>query len=94
MRRNQLIKMYNLEGYMLDSFECKNEDIFLYCHLKLTTLTYKSQRSKKVSTSRIRKIKHQVREGKTVWLMVEQRKFYFSKYDKRLQEKPLWCQKL
>lgn len=47
----------------------------------------KSQRSCRVCATRERKIKHQIFEGKTVWIIINQRRFFFSKYDKRLWEK-------
>ncbi len=80
--------MFDLYGYVLDKIEVPNdENIYLFCHLKRKTMKFKSQRSKSISTIRKRKIKHQIFEGKIVWIMIKQRRFYFSKNDKRLWEK-------
>lgn len=81
-------KLFYLNGYILDKIEFPNdENIYLFCHLKRKTMKLKSQRSNSISITRIRKIKHLVFEGKVVWIIVVQRRFYFSKYDKRLWEK-------
>lgn len=88
MSRTLLIKMFDLKGYILDKIEIPNDNnILLFCHLKRKTMKLKSQRSCRVCATRERKIKHQIFEGKTVWIIINQRRFFFSKYDKRLWEK-------
>lgn len=88
MSRTLLVKMFNLEGYVLDKMKIDdNQNILLFCHLKRKTMKFKSQISNSVCTTKLRKIKHQVFEGRVVWIVIKQRRFYFSKYDKRLWEK-------
>jgi len=88
MSRTIPIKMFDLTGYILEKIEFPNDtNIYLFCHLKRKTMKFKSQTSNRISTTRKRKIKHQIFEGKIVWIIIEQRRFYFSKYDKRLWEK-------
>lgn len=87
MSRTQLSKIFDLHGYILDKLEYANDkEIFVHCHLKRKTMRFKSQTSNAVCARRVRKVKHQVFEGRLVWLVVIQRRFYFSKSDKRLWE--------
>ncbi|MCX6743275.1 MAG: transposase [Candidatus Parcubacteria bacterium] len=88
MSGTSLSKIFDLKGYILDRVEYRDDrEILLHCHLKRKTMRFKSQSSKAVCAQRLRKIKHQVFEGRLVWLMIAQRRFYFSKPDKRLWEK-------
>jgi len=88
MTGTPLSKIFDLRGYILDRVEYLDEkEILLYCHLKRQTMKFQSQRSKSVCDQRVRKIKHQVFEGRLVWIIVSQRRFYFSKTDRRLWEK-------
>lgn len=77
-----------MQGFILDKIVQKDENnIYLNCHLQTKRMRYKSQRSSYVTTTRKRRIKHLIFEGKTVWIIIEQRRFYFSKYNKRLWER-------
>lgn len=90
MSQKQVKKIYNLQGYILDKTKIKKHEksthILLFCHLQRKSMFYQSQRSYSVCAKHTRKIKHQVFEGRLVWIVIEQRRFYFSKYDKRLWE--------
>lgn len=86
MSKKQLKSIFNLEGYILDKMEKKDSKIFLYCHIQKITMKYKSEKSKKVNCIRERCLLHSIFEEKQVFIIVKQRKFYFSKYNKRLWE--------
>jgi len=87
LSKKQLKIIFNLKGYVLDKIEEKNNQIFLYCHIQKITMKYKSEKSKKINCTRERVLMHSIFEGKQVFIKVNQRKFYFSKYNKRLWEK-------
>lgn len=86
MQKNGLKKMFKLEGYILDKVEKLNDEILLHCHLQRKNMKYKSEASNRVNTSRKRKILHSIFEDKKVFISIQQRKFYFSQYNKRLWE--------
>lgn len=86
MLKKQFKKIFNLEGYVLDEVKEKKDKIYLYCHLQKQTMRYRSERSKKVNTTQKRVISHSVFENKKVYIVINQRKFYFSKYNQRLWE--------
>ncbi len=79
--------MFKLEGYILDSIKYIENKIYLYCHVQNRIMTYKGERSSKVNTKKTRKFPHMMLENKTVYLVVEQRRFYFAGHKKRLWEK-------
>lgn len=88
MSGTQLSKIFDLHGYILDQVKYPDDkEILLFCHLKRKTMKSKSRSSSCVCAKRIRKIKHQVFEGRLVWIVVEQRRYYFKKTDQRLWEK-------
>lgn len=86
MRKSVLKKVFNLEGYILDKVEELGDEILLYCHLQRKNMKHKCEISSRVNIKRERKILHSIFEDKRVFIMIEQRKFYFSKYNKRLWE--------
>jgi transposase len=88
MSKKSLQKLFNLKGYILDKIEyADSENIDLHCHLQRKGMKYRGETSRSVCVTKQRKIKHQVFEGKTVWIIVTQRRFFFTKYDQRLWEK-------
>jgi len=88
MTGTSLSKIFDLKGYILDRVEYPDDkEIMLCCHLKRKTMRFKSQSSNAICAQRKRKIKHQVFEGRLVWISVTQRRFYFCKSDNRLWEK-------
>jgi len=86
MLKNELKKIFNLDGYILDKVEEKNNEILLYCHIQKKSMKYKSETSKNINTTRTRKIAHSIFETKKVFIIIKQRRFYFSKYRKILWE--------
>ena len=86
MLKKQLKKSFNLEGYILDKVEEVDGEILLFCHVQKKSLKHKSETSKTINTVRERKLAHAMLEDKKVFIVVTQRKFYFSKYNKRLWE--------
>jgi|WetSurMetagenome_2_1015567.scaffolds.fasta_scaffold214293_2 hypothetical protein len=86
MQKNQLKKIFHLEGYILDEVEDREGKILLHCHLQKKSMKFESEVSDKVNTTRERSILHSIFEGKQVYIRIIQRKFYFSKSNKRLWE--------
>lgn len=86
MRKSDLKKVFRLEGYILDKVEESSDEILLHCHLQRKNMKHKSEITSRVNTTRERKILHSIFEDKKVYILIEQRKFYFSKYNKRLWE--------
>jgi hypothetical protein len=86
MLKKQLKKLFNLEGYILDKAEEADGKILLHCHLQKKSMKYKSETSKTVNTIQKRELVHSMLEDKKVFIVVDQRKFYFSKHGKRLWE--------
>ena len=79
--------MFDLKGYILDKIlNDKNGDILLFCHLQRKSVKFSNQRSYSVCATRKRRIKHQVFEGRLVWIIITQRRFFFVQIDKRLWE--------
>lgn len=86
MNKSQLYKVFNLDGYVLDKIEDKNNEILIHCHLLKKSMKYGNESSKNINTSRERKIAHSIFEHKKVFIIIKQRKFYFPKHNKRLWE--------
>lgn len=87
MQKNHLKKMFKLEGYVLDKVEYFEERILLYCHLQSKNMTYKGERSNYINARRTRQVPHMMLENQIVYLVVEQRRFYFPKHKVRHWEK-------
>lgn len=86
MQKSDLKKVFELDGYILDKVEEFGNEILLHCHLQKKNMRFKSEISNRVNTTRIRKILHSILEDKKVCISIKQRKFYFSKCNKRLWE--------
>lgn len=86
MNKSQLYKIFNLDGYVLDKIEDQENEILLHCHLLKKSMRYENEISKNVNTTRLRKIAHSIFEHKKVFIVIEQKKFYFPKHNKRLWE--------
>ena len=86
MQKTMLKKVFNLEGYILDKIEESGGEISLYCHLQRKNMKHKCEVSSNVNIRRERKILHAIFEDKKAFIIIKQRKFYFSKYNKRLWE--------
>ncbi len=44
MQKKEIKKIFNLEGYILDKFEEKNDKIILHCHLQKNSFKLKKNR--------------------------------------------------
>jgi len=86
MQKNEVKKIYKLDGYIFDKFEEKNDKIILYCHLQRGSMKLKSETSKTVNQTRNRLIAHSMFESKKVFISINQRRFYFPKHKKKLWE--------
>ena len=86
MQKLQLRKIFNLEGYILDKIEELENEISLYCHLQKKSMAFDGETSKSINQSRSRKIIHSMFEHKKVFIVIMQRRFYFSKHRKILWE--------
>ncbi len=86
MQKKEIKKIFNLEGYILDKFEEKNDKIILHCHLQKNSFKLKNEVSKKINQKRNRIIAHSMFENKKVFIAITQRRFYFSKHKKKLWE--------
>lgn len=86
MNKLQLRKIFNLEGYILDKVEEVEDEILLYCHLQKKSMFFNGETSKSVNQTRERKIAHTIFEQKKVFIIIIQRRFYFSKHHKILWE--------
>jgi len=80
MQKNHLKKMFKLEGYILDRIEDKKRGIFLHCHLQKRSMIFKGESSSKVNQVRTRVLTHMQLEDRTVFIIIRQRRFYFSKH--------------
>jgi len=80
MQKNHLKKTFKLEGYILDKIEYLDDKILLHCHLQNRFIKYRGERSKQVNTTRIRYLSHMMLEDTPVFLVVNQRRFYFPKH--------------
>jgi len=87
MQKNDLKKTFKLEGYILDKVEYLNDEILLHCHLHCRQMAFKSERSRMVNTTRIRKIPHMMLENQVIYIVIKQRRFYFPRHKTRLWEK-------
>ena len=86
MRISPLRKIFNLDGYILDKVEESENEILLHCHLRKKSMTFDRQTSRSVNQSRLRKIAHAMLDHKKVFIIITQRRFYFSKYRRTLWE--------
>jgi len=86
MHKLQLRKIFNLDGYILDKIEEPENEILLHCHLQKKSMVFNGKTSKSVNQSRVRKIAHSMLEHKKVFIVITQRRFYFSKHRKILWE--------
>lgn len=86
MNKLQLRKIFNLDGYILDKMEESENEILLHCHLQKKSLTCDGETSNSVNQSRLRKIAHSMLDYKKVFIVITQRRFYFSKHRKILWE--------
>lgn len=86
MQKNEVKKIYKLEGYIFDKFEEKNDKIILHCHIQGKSMKLKSETSKTVSQIRNRLIAHSMFEDKKIFISINQRRFYFPKHRKKLWE--------
>lgn len=86
MQTKYLGKILKLEGYIIETIEETNKEIFVNCRSRKRGMRYEGQYSVVVSTTRIKNSRHVVIDDRVVILRIKQRKFYFSKRDKRLWE--------
>lgn len=86
MNQSPLRKVFNLEGYILDRVEELKNEILLHCHLQKKSMTVGGETSKSVNQSRLRKIAHAMLDNKKVFIIITQRRFYFSKHRRILWE--------
>lgn len=86
MQIKYLGKILKLEGYIIETIEETNKEIFVNCRSRKRGMRYEGQYSVVVSTTRIKNSRHVVIDDRVVILRIKQRKFYFSKRDKRLWE--------
>jgi len=77
MNPQSLLKVFQLEKYVLERIEYLEERIEIYCHARVRGMWYQERYSKKVCEVRRRGISHMVLEGKPVVLQVLQRRFVF-----------------
>jgi len=80
MQKNEIKKIFKLDGYIFDKFEEQDDKIILHCHIQCKSMKLKSETSKTINQSRNRLIAHSVFEFKKVFISVEQRRFYFPKH--------------
>ena len=86
MQKNHLKKTFKLEGYILDKIEYLEQKILLHCHIQNKNMTYKGERSNRVNETKVRKFPHMMLENQVVYLIIEQRRFYFPKHKTRRWE--------
>jgi len=86
MQKNEVKKIYKLDGYIFDKFEEKNNEIILHCHIQRSSMKLKSETSKTVNQTKNRLIAHSIFENKKVFISINQRRFYFPKHKKKLWE--------
>jgi len=86
MQKNEIKKIFKLDGYIFDKFEEQDDKIILHCHIQRKTMKLKSEISKTVNEKRGRLIAHCMFENKKVFISVWQRKFYFPKHKNKLWE--------
>ncbi|MEI7513543.1 MAG: hypothetical protein WCJ74_02905 [bacterium] len=86
MQKNEIKKIYKLDGYIFDKFEERDSNIILHCHIQGNSMKLKSETSKTVNQTRNRLIAHSMFEDKKVFISIEQRRFYFPKHKQKLWE--------
>jgi len=87
MQKNHLKKTFKLEGFILDKIEYVLDEIWLFCHIQRKTMNFKGEKSCLVNTIRKRKIPHMMLENQVIFIIVEQRRFYFPKHKTKCWEK-------
>ena len=70
----------------MDAMEESGNEILLYCHLRKKSMSHNGEKSNSVNQTRERKIAHSMLDHKKVFIVITQRRFYFSKSNKRLWE--------
>lgn len=86
MQKNEIKKIFKLEGYIFDKFEEQDDKIILHCHIQSKSMKLKSETSTTVNQRRNRLIAHSMLEAKKVFIFIEQRRFYFPKHNTKLWE--------
>lgn len=86
MHKLQLRKIFNLDGYVLDEMEESKNEILLHCHLQKKSMVFSGETSTSVNQTKLRKIAHSMLDHKKVFIVITQRRFYFSKHRKILWE--------
>lgn len=86
MHKASLRKIFNLEGYILDKIEEPENEILLHCHLQKKSMVFEGETSRSVNQSRVRKIAHAMLDRKKAFIVITQRRFYFSKHHRILWE--------
>ena len=86
MHKLQLRKIFNLDGYVLDKMEESENEILLHCHLQRKSMMFSGETSTSVNQTKLRKIAHSMLDHKKVFIVITQRRFYFSKHRKILWE--------
>lgn len=86
MRKLQLRKIFNLDGYILDEMAESENEILLHCHLQKKCMIFDGETSTSVNQTKLRKIAHSMLDHKKVFIVITQRRFYFSKHRKILWE--------
>ena len=86
MQKNHLKKTFKVKGYILDKIEDKKSGIFLHCHLQRRMMFFKGEKSSSINQARVRTLAHMQLENKTVFIVIEQRRFYFSKHQTKRWE--------
>lgn len=86
MRDKSMLKLFKLEGYFVDKVEEREDRIYLSCRPRTRGMWYEDEYSTRINTTRVRTLRHVVIDTTMVFLVIAQRKFYFSKHKKRLWE--------
>ena len=86
MQTKYLRNILKLKDYIIEKLAETESEIFVHCRSKKRGMKHEGQYSTAVSTTRIKNSRHVVIDDRVVILLIKQRKFYFSKTDKRLWE--------
>lgn len=86
MQNDYLKKIFKLEEFIIDNISETNKEIIVQCHSNKRGMRYEGQYSSAISTTRIKIARHMIVDDRVVILHITQRRFYFSKYDKRVWE--------
>jgi hypothetical protein len=87
MQKHFLLKIFKLEGYVIEKMEEKGGVIFIYCHSRKRGMWFQDEYSTKVPETRNRVLPHVMMEDQVVSLVVTQRRFNFSKHKTKRWEK-------